>query len=99
MTEETSQTLYTAGKTREITPALPRPHDITPCKTQEAKEICLRFGFKTTNDNSMVSLDKEHLKFSDHRCPSVFSLSAIIDVECVIYTEALIFSFGAYSKH
>lgn len=47
----------------------------------------------------MVSLDKEHPKSSDHHCPSVFSLSAITDVECVIYTEALIFSFGAYSKH
>lgn len=41
----------------------------------------------------MVSLDKEHPKFSDHHRPSVFPLSAIIDVECVIYTEALIFFF------
>lgn len=47
-----------------------------------------------------MSLDKEHPKHSDRRSPSAaFSLSAVIDVECVIYTQALIFSFGTYSKH
>lgn len=46
------------------------------------------------HDSSAVSLDKEHPKYSDHRFPSaVFSLSAVIDVECVIYKQALIFFF------